>query len=161
LYEEEMDYSKRSEAEMRGVVNPEVKRLDPARLEANLEAEKLPEEITVQDFLSHHVLWRVSMAGYESILQEYAGMQCTADEAAIACALERYWLAKGKYPARLEELVPVYIMAIPKDALTGQLYMYRVGGVDGFVLYSVGWNLKDDGGKQGARAYAVDGDWVW
>jgi hypothetical protein len=28
-----------------------------------------------------------------------------------------------------------------------------------FVLYSVGWNEKDDGGKPGKRW--LEGDWVW
>jgi len=32
---------------------------------------------------------------------------------------------------------------------------------DHFILYSIGWNEKDDGGTSGESLFAREGDWVW
>ena len=55
---------------------------------------------------------------------------------------------------------------ILQDIVNGKPLRYQRQG-DGFQLYSVGWDLKDDGGKPG---WTIDpkpsldpakGDWVW
>jgi hypothetical protein len=51
----------------------------------------------------------------------------------------------GKYPAKLAELVPAYIEAIPKDPFTDGDLHYKSDG-QGYLLYSVRPNGKDDGG---------------
>jgi len=66
-----------------------------------------------------------------------------------ALALRCYSLHYGKYPDRLQQLVPGYLPKIPLDPFTGRQYAYRSQG-KGFVLYSLGEDLKDDGG-QGER----------
>jgi hypothetical protein len=90
--------------------------------------------------------------------------QTAVDEAALACALERYRLAHGQYPQSLENLKPQFVREIPADVITGErLHYSRVDG-DRFVLYSVGWNEKDDAGVPAPRsggATAKTGDWVW
>ena len=53
-----------------------------------------------------------------------------ADEAAIACGLERYWLTKGAYPPALDGFAPEYIPVLPNDALTGEPYRYRLDSAD-------------------------------
>jgi hypothetical protein len=56
---------------------------------------------------------------------------------------------------------------IPNDVITGKPLCYRLESDGTFVLYSVGWNEKDDGGQLGLRTGkrpAIDpnqGDWVW
>ncbi len=54
---------------------------------------------------------------------------------------------------------------IPHDIIGGQPLHYRVTNDGQFVLYSVGWNEKDDGGVVVlAKDGTVDinqGDWVW
>jgi hypothetical protein len=50
-----------------------------------------------------------------------------------------------KYPATLAELAPAYIDAIPKDPFTDGDLQYRPDG-EGYLLYSVGPNGKDEGG---------------
>lgn len=62
-------------------------------------------------------------------------------------ALRAYRLDHGTYPAALTALVPGYLKAVPTDpfALSGPL---RYKTVDAkYVLYSVGPDGKDDGGK--------------
>jgi len=83
--------------------------------------------------------------------------------AQTACALERHWLEKGKYPERLEELVPRWIDALPTDPIDQHPLRYKRVGDDQFRLWSIAANAKDDGGD---RAHAADVplrslDWVW
>jgi hypothetical protein len=86
--------------------------------------------------------------------------------ARVACALERYRLAEGRYPDKLALLAPKFIAAVPPDVIDGGELKYRRTEDDGFVLYSIGWNGKDDGGEVVflTRQRWVDesqGDWVW
>jgi hypothetical protein len=86
----------------------------------------------------------------------------TVNQAAIACALERYRIAQGHYPETLRELTKSYMPNIPRDVIDGGPYHYRSLEGGRFILYSVGWNEKDDGGVSGARQYdRTEGDWVW
>ena len=66
--------------------------------------------------------------------------------AGAACALERYHLAKGEFPASLGELVPQYVSAIPIDWMNGEPLHYRRTDDGWFQLWSVGQDGKDDGG---------------
>ncbi len=100
---------------------------------------------------------------------KFARGQAQLDEARIACALERYRLAHGAYPATLEELAPAYIAEIPHDVINGEPYRYRLRSDGTFLLYSVGWNEKDEGGLIITDFHSDDpddskdkhGDWVW
>lgn len=78
------------------------------------------------------------------------------------CALERYRLANGEFPETLESLAPRYIDRAPNDVIGGQPYKYRRTKDGQFMLYSVGWNEKDDGGVPGKTLFdQTQGDWVW
>ncbi len=62
-------------------------------------------------------------------------------------ALRAYKLEHGIYPATLSALAPSYLKAVPNDpfALSGPLSYSRTAS--GFLLYSVGPDGKNDGGK--------------
>ncbi len=95
-----------------------------------------------------------------------ARMQTFVDATRVACGLERNRLANGKLPLKLEALVPRFIAAIPNDVMDGQPLRYRTTPEGGYVIYSIGWNAKDDGGeivfsKSGKNVNAEEGDWVW
>jgi hypothetical protein len=64
----------------------------------------------------------------------------------VAIALELYRRAHQRYPAKLAELSPAYLKAIPNDMFTSQDLIYRKTD-KGYLLYSVGPNGKDDGGR--------------
>ena len=99
-----------------------------------------------------------SIPNFQKATQVLARNQSLADQALLACALERYHLANGHYPETLEALTPRFLEKLPHDIITGQPLRYR--RTEGqFVLYSVGWNESDDGGKAGKTN--EDGDWVW
>ena len=91
-----------------------------------------------------------------------AKAQITADQATLACALERYRLANGQFPETLGALTPQFISRLPNDVIGGQPYKYRRTADGQFILYSVGWNEKDEGGVPGNKIYdEKQGDWVW
>jgi hypothetical protein len=76
-------------------------------------------------------------------------LQIFLDEAVTACALERFRIAHGQYPATLDALVPEYLQKVPADILAvppGQLKYVRTPN-GGFKLYSVGVNHVDNGGR--------------
>jgi hypothetical protein len=66
----------------------------------------------------------------------------------VTLALQAFRLEHGRYPASLAELAPVYLKRLPDDlfALHGT-FGYRIQG-EGYVLYSVGPDAKDDGGTR-------------
>ncbi len=66
--------------------------------------------------------------------------------ALLALALSAYRTEHGEYPKTLAELAPTYIDAILKDPFTDGEFYYKQEG-DGYLLYSVGRNGKDDGGR--------------
>jgi hypothetical protein len=62
-----------------------------------------------------------------------------------------------RVPATLDELVPEYTSAVPLDPLSGQPFLYRVEHGK-HVLYSVGSDRQDDGGRFGGwSALQTDG----
>ena len=105
--------------------------------------------------------WRVL-----GIVHRMAFAQEGADLAGLGCALERYRLAKGGFPDTLEALAPGFMNTLPRDVINGQTLAYRRTADGQYVIYSVGWNEKDDGGravfpKDSERADEPEGDWVW
>jgi hypothetical protein len=78
--------------------------------------------------------------------------------AAAALAAERYRLAKGHWPDRLDALVPDYLAAVPNDPFDGRpLRLHR--RADGIVIYSIGPDGTDDDGnldRKNARTSGTD-----
>jgi hypothetical protein len=72
--------------------------------------------------------------------------QQTHDNLLVAFALAWYERAHGSYPNTLDRLTPGYLKQVPQDSFSGQALLYR-SGTKGYLLYSVGPNGKDDGGR--------------
>jgi hypothetical protein len=82
-----------------------------------------------------------------------AGVVAHERLAQVAIALERFRSANmNRYPESLNELAPKFITTIPNDPFNGQALHYRKAGT-GYVLYSVGADLKDD---MGVRRMGTD-----
>jgi hypothetical protein len=61
-------------------------------------------------------------------------------------AVERYRMKHKKWPAKLADVVPEFLKAVPLDPFDGKpIRMVRVA--DGVIVYSVGYDGVDDGGK--------------
>ena len=81
--------------------------------------------------------------------------------AAVACALERYRLAKGTFPGKLEELAPAYLAEPPLDPMNRQPYRYHRTDDGWFELYSAGLNGLDDPGSLESKRPEEQADWRW
>ncbi|MCE5324729.1 hypothetical protein LLG46_15645 [bacterium] len=68
------------------------------------------------------------------------------DGAKIILMLESFRRKYGRYPLSLNELRQKLRVVLPKDIFSGNDFVYRPNG-SGFLLYSIGEDLKDDGGK--------------
>ncbi|HWQ91628.1 MAG TPA: hypothetical protein VN673_08150, partial [Clostridia bacterium] len=117
-------------------------------------------------FLRHYAFSRILLPSGSKAIQRMALGQTGLDITGLACALERYRLAQGKYPDTLDALVPQYVARLPHDVIDGKPLRYRLQADGRFVLYSVGWNQTDDGGKlaRGRSDKTTDpsqGDWMW
>jgi len=118
-------------------------------------------------FLYHTIMANVTLPGFSRVGEKTAFAQSEVDMAMVACALERCRLARGQYPEDLNALVPRFAAALPHDIINGQPLKYRRLENGRFILYSVGWNEKDDGGVVAAtkgstpRQDILQGDWVW
>jgi len=60
-------------------------------------------------------------------------------------AIRQFQSERGVYPNRLAELVPQFLKALPRDPFGTNGFIYRTQ-TNGFLLYSVGPDGKDDGG---------------
>ncbi len=98
-------------------------------------------------------------------VEKFAHIQALMDLTRVACTLERFHLANGNYPETLDALAPKLIEKIPHDIINGQPLHYRRTEDGKFLLYSVGWDETDDGGKifltKTGREDSKKGDWVW
>jgi hypothetical protein len=105
--------------------------------------------------------WKRAQEGAPGLLR----MQALINEGQIACALERYRLARGEYPEKLDALAPGFIAPLPHDIVNGEPLKYHRTDDGKFLLYSVGWNETDEGGKDvsdTSRPETIkNGDWAW
>ncbi len=78
---------------------------------------------------------------------KYEQNRTTFSFLSLALGLHAYKKEHGNFPKSLEDLVPGYLSKLPDDpfALKGG-FQYRLSG-DQYLLYSVGPDGKDDGGK--------------
>jgi hypothetical protein len=65
----------------------------------------------------------------------------------IGLAVERYRLGVGELPDTLGELVPTYLDSVPRDPFGGGELRYK-RLEKGYVVYSIGQDGSDDGGKE-------------
>jgi hypothetical protein len=131
------------------------------------------ESLRTMRLTPYSILGKMFLPALVNRPRKFAWAQASVNLARTACALERYRLAHRKYPETLDALAPQFIAKVPHDPIGGQPLRYRLADGGQFILYSVGWNEKDDGGTvaltKGVSADvdkhgSVDldnGDWVW
>jgi hypothetical protein len=117
-----------------------------------------------------NIFYAIAAPPILNALIQFTHGQSWIDQARVACRLERYRLIHGVYPDSLEVLVPSSIDTLPCDPINGQAYHYHIRPDGTFLLYSVGWNQKDDGGDavfvlinstDPNDSPQKHGDWVW
>jgi hypothetical protein len=166
-HQEQLNYCMLYQIQLGGTFDASEKRVRPGKIESN--AHEMERELSggclgrpLGPIIHHRVVASLLLPALDKAIWRTAAAQTAAEQATLACALERYRLAKGHFPENLEALVPQFIARLPKDLITGEPYRYRRTDDGQFVLYSVGWNEKDDGGVTGKTLYDdKQGDWVW
>ncbi len=121
-----------------------------------------------------HSLLSQSIAVMVTYIKRIRAAAVAQQIATTAIALKRYQLKNGNYPLNLDALVPEFLPVVPLDPVDGKPLRYRSdGNADGtYLLYSVGLNLRDDGGNPALEGDFVEGrytswldnhrlDWVW
>jgi len=101
--------------------------------------------------LTARLLVRPSMARMPSYAnsREWSLQRGTLTQVALALAVHK--AERGAYPASLAVLAPGILKAVPADRYSGKPLHYRREG-GGYVLYSVGPDLDDDGGREAWKA---------
>jgi hypothetical protein len=172
---EKLSYCRLYNLQLQGAFDPHDKRVFPTQVAANSKA--LNDAFAGRNpidtiFIRHQLLSTILLPALANLPKRSAHGQVEVDETVLACALERYRLAHGQFPESLEALPAEYLSMPLHDPITGAAYKYR-RDKDSFVLYSVGWNEIDDGGKVVLKGKAPDmplsvgtldaaeGDWVW
>jgi hypothetical protein len=116
---------------------------------------------------TRNLLLSLLLPAYDRLSQQ--AWRTKTHEAAMitTLAILRYKSQKDQYPGHLDELVSEgFLRKLPPDPYgPGPLSYDRTP--EGFLLYSWGENLRDDGGRQGvgqdgqARLWRDNGDWVF
>ena len=165
-YREELNYARLFEMQLGGSFDASKKRVSPSRIAVN--AREFDRMLFGRGrfttiVIRHRFMASVLLPALDKVPRRGAAAQTAADQAALACALERYRLANGQFPEKLDALMPQFTPQLPHDVITGEPYKYRRTNDGQFVLYSVGWNEKDDGGVPGKTLWRddKDGDWIW
>ncbi|MCC6797820.1 MAG: hypothetical protein IT366_22085 [Candidatus Hydrogenedentes bacterium] len=79
--------------------------------------------------------------------------------AATVIAIERYRIAENKIPDSLSALAPRYLDAVPIDPFDEQPLRFLQGD-SGYLVYSIGPNLRDDQGAEPDKDARITGDIV-
>lgn len=123
------------------------------------------------DFSSQNFIARIILHSVSFIVQKVIHVEAQRRQAIVACALERYFIKQGRYPERLEELVPQFLASVPLDPVDQLPLRYRQADSARYRIWCVGMDGVDDEGK--VNAGPVDnpaailskpqyqGDWTW
>ena len=122
------------------------------------EARPLMDEVQqeVDNLPITRVFSRIMLPALTRTLEAQAMNEARLDLMQIGLSLEQYRARTGTLPDTLDPIASSLGGAVPVDPFTGTPYVYRPSG-GGFLLYSVGRNQTDDGGRQESRT----GDIVW
>ena len=166
FYLEQVNYCRLFELQLGGTFDLATRRVFPGQTKSN--AQEMERTIagdrvgkSYKAVLNHQVIAALLLPALDKTIRKAATAQTTADEAVIACALERFRMSEGRLPGTLEALVPRFLERLPHDMISGNGYHYAPRDGGHFVLYSVGWDEKDDGGVTGRVLFDDTGDWVW
>jgi hypothetical protein len=79
------------------------------------------------------------MFGTHNEAQFFAATQSQLDLAACACALERYRLAQGHLPQRLDDLIPRYLGQFSRSIQDASEFRYQPAADETYELWTRGW----------------------
>jgi hypothetical protein len=102
------------------------------------------------------ILTKVLAPALARACEAQARHEAMLDLVQLGLLIEQYKVRNGLFPGALDDIAPDLGGSVPVDPYAGSPYRYRPSA-DTFLLYSVGRNLTDDGGKHDF----MGGDIVW
>jgi hypothetical protein len=109
------------------------------------------------------VSWHDGMA--DRFLSRTVAAQTQREMMVAGIALHRHRLRHGNWPTNLSELMPAFLSELPRDFMDGRPLRYKLKPSGGFLLYSVGKDMEDDGGDPSCSRTNPNvwngEDWVW
>jgi hypothetical protein len=95
-----------------------------------------------------YIMSSMLLPAFTKVVVRDADNRARLRTAIAAIAVERWRVAhEGKIPDSLSELVPNFLPSIPADPYDGQPLRFKKLA-QGYVVYSIGSNGQDDGGKE-------------
>jgi len=166
-----------------GAVYPVMSPLDEAALleywERRITLARKPYRETAQQLnalardVPRYALFTHDFRGPRPELPEWDSMRAASRDGTIAhvglmrvgLGLAAYRTQFGGYPESLDQLRQALKWEVPEDPFSGKDFVYRRDG-KGYLLYSLGRDLDDDGGREAnlgnpAQPGTVDRDIVW
>ena len=106
-------------------------------------------EDTAETMSYHAPIALITLPAFIRVYESEWRVRTQLNMACAALAVERYRLATGHLPTRLEELIPAYLDRVPTDPWNkGKPLSYRVKENGEFVLYSFAQNGTDENGEE-------------
>jgi hypothetical protein len=119
--------------------------------------------------ITNSIPWYYKMAGalvpnINATLLKRATLEAIYDTARIGIGCKIYRNLHEDFPEDLAELSPDILEKLPVDPFTGDPFIYKKQD-SGFIVYSVGSNLKDELGRGTWEITQIvmekDDDWAW
>lgn len=102
------------------------------------------------------------LPGYEKLIVPWHVSRARLNILAAGAALRAYESAEGAAPRKLSELVPRLLAEVPSDPFNGfKPLRYVRRGKSSWLLYSLGPDRKDDGGRVEFAKDVVRAEWDW
>jgi type II secretory pathway pseudopilin PulG len=144
------------DTEMRGLKQKDQQEIEQLQAEAEKLKAKDPNALDWAPFMKRFVSARDRIVGdvmlslqvpsASRMQNAWDRIEQQQDNLILAFALQWYRRDHGRYPDKLEALATKYLKQIPQDLFSGRPLIYRPSE-KGYLLYSVGINGKDDGGR--------------
>ncbi|MHC4426854.1 MAG: hypothetical protein ACYSYV_12275 [Planctomycetota bacterium] len=114
---------------------------------AQIPAEGIDVEKETMQITKGNILLDMLVPAFGRVIQLSYRMRAEAQALVTIIALLRYENDKGFYPENLNGLMTErYVSELPMDPWSDKPLVYKKTN-DGFILYSIGLNFKDDGGQ--------------
>ena len=138
-----------------------------------IEAAKMPyyasRDFQKNERIINSIPWYYKMVGalvpyVATVLFKRATLDAMFETGQIGMACKLFKNLNGDFTEELAELSPGILEKIPVDPFTGQSFVYKKQN-SGFIVYSIGSNLKDDKGRGTWEITSLvmekDDDWSW
>lgn len=135
-----------------------------AQMPAHQRPRPLPADDLIENLSNRYAIVQIIVPAIGKVLASVSRSTCEISGTRVMIAIERFRKAKGTYPATLSELVPEFLSAVPPDEFDAGGFKYVVKdasakvAADGYLLYSVGPDLTDNGGHPGPEDSPNVGD---